>query len=183
MVDDVVRALGYATLGSRLKRIGERLQVQTLDLARTLAEEAAAVDLPVPYNPVLAALDRNGPLSIGEIAQALGQSQPGVTRMVNGMKAAGLVAARPAEDDRRISSIYLTPKGLALVAQLKRTLWPAAALAVEDACAGLEGSFLDQLAQLEDALSKTPLAQRLPDRPAPDWDAFVSRKDQEKEEK
>ena len=36
MVEDVVRELGYLTLGSRLKRIGERLQAQ----AQVLLEEA-----------------------------------------------------------------------------------------------------------------------------------------------
>ena len=29
MVEDVVRALGYLTLGTRMKRIGERLQADT----------------------------------------------------------------------------------------------------------------------------------------------------------
>jgi len=171
MVEDVVRALGYATLGSRMKRIGERLQAQTQDLSAALSE----TDLPVPHNPVLAALDRHGPLSVGEIAKALGQSQPGVTRMVNGMKAEGLVAARASEDDGRISKIFLTEKGLALVAHLKQTLWPAAALAVEDACSRLHGTLLDQLAQLEEALFEKPLTGRRPATPAPDRETLKTR--------
>jgi len=168
MVEDVVRALGYATLGSRLKRIGEKLQAQTQELTG----ELAGTDLPTPHNPVLAALDRHGPLSIGDLAKALGQSQPGVTRMVNKMKADGLVAARPGKNDRRVNTIALTDKGTSLARHLQATLWPAVYLAVQDACSGLEGSFLEQLAQLEDALSDRSLRQRKTDAPLPPWNAL-----------
>lgn len=157
MVEDVVRTLGFATLGSRLKRIGERLQADTQELTALLAE----TDLPVPHNPLLAALDRHGPLSIGDLASALGQSQPGITRMVGRMKTAGLVEARPDPEDKRISLIALTQKGEALVTHLKDTLWPATEAAVADACSGLSGPLLDQLAQLERALAERPLTKRV----------------------
>jgi DNA-binding MarR family transcriptional regulator len=169
MVEDVVRALGYATLGSRLKRIGEKLQAQTQDLAASLA----GTDLPTPHNPVLATLDREGPLSIGDLAKALGQSQPGVTRMIKAMKANGLVTAEPSGDDRRISTIALTEKGEALVTHLKATLWPAVTLAVAEICEKLEGPLLEQLAALETALTEVPLTGRHPDPPLPGWETLV----------
>ncbi len=156
MVEDVVRTLGYTTLGSRLKRIGERLQAQTQELSA----EYAGTDLPTPHNPVLAALDRNGPLSVGDMARALGQSQPGVTRMINRMKDEDLVETVADERDRRVSKIALTEKGERLVEQLKTTLWPAIRAAVESACSDLHGPFLDQLAQLEDTLTERPLRER-----------------------
>ncbi|WP_299811414.1 MarR family transcriptional regulator [uncultured Roseibium sp.] len=168
MVEDVVRALGYATLGSRLKRIGEKLQAETQELTVDLA----GTDLPTPHNPVMAALDIHGPLSIGDLTKALGQSQPGVTRMVNRMKSDGLVEAQSDDKDGRVSRISLTQEGERLVAHLKATLWPAAFLAVQDACAGLEGPLLDQLAQLEDALADRPLSRRKPDEPLPHWSLF-----------
>jgi DNA-binding MarR family transcriptional regulator len=169
MTEDVVRALGYATLGTRLKRIGERLQAQTQDLAA----EVAGSGLPVPHNPVLAALDRGGPLSIGELAKALGQRQPGITRMVKQMKTDGLVEARPAPGDRRISTIALTKDGERLVAHLKATLWPAATVAVADACDGLEGPLLDQLDRLEKALAERPLTARRSGKALPDWNSLT----------
>ncbi|GAB4524633.1 MAG: hypothetical protein Tsb0019_26670 [Roseibium sp.] len=169
MTEDVVRTLGYATLGSRLKRIGEKLQAQT----QALAAELAATDLPTPHNPVLAALDRNGPLSIGELTRALGQSQPGVTRMIKQMKADGLVEAHPSASDRRVSTIALTEQGERLVAHLKATLWPAAALAVADACDSLEGPLLDQLDRLEDALGEKPLSARCSEDGLPDWESVI----------
>lgn len=165
MSEDVVRALGYATLGSRLKRIGEMLQAQT----QIVAAELADTSLPTPHNPVLAALDRQGPLSIGDLAKTLGQSQPGVTRTINKMKSDGLVESVPSQQDRRVTTIGLTDKGVALVSHLKETLWPAITLAVADACNSLEGPLLDQLAGLEDALCTRPLSVRCKDRPLQDW--------------
>ncbi len=159
MVEDVVRALGFAALGSRLKRIGELLQAQTQDLAA----EFGGARLPSPHHPVLAALDRCGPLTVGELARALGQSQPGVTRMINKLKVNGFVEARSVAGDKRLSRLSLTENGAALVAHLKTTLWPAAHLAVEDACTGLSGPLQEQLAQLEDALADRPLCKR-PDK-------------------
>jgi DNA-binding MarR family transcriptional regulator len=168
MSEDVVRALGYATLGSRLKRIGEILQAQT----QIVAAELAGTDLPTPHNPVLAALDRQGPLSIGDLAKALGQSQPGVTRLINKMKSDGLVEASASRQDRRVTTIGLTAMGKALVAHLKETLWPAITLAVADACNDLEGPLLDQLAGLEEALAAQPLSSRCKDKPLQAWDSL-----------
>ncbi|MES0879996.1 MarR family winged helix-turn-helix transcriptional regulator [Roseibium sp. SCP14] len=166
MVEDVVRNLGYGTLGSRLKRIGEKLQAQTQEVAL----ELTGTDLPTPHYPVLAALDRTGPMSIGDLAKALGQTQPGVTRMINKMKSAGLVEAKQDDNDKRISNIALTGKGEAKVVYFKQALWPTILLAVKDACSDLDGSFLNQLTQLEDALTSAPLMTRLPEQPVPDWD-------------
>lgn len=168
MVEDIVRTLGYATLGSRLKRIGEKLQSQTQELAISLVGE----DLPTPYNPVLAALDLHGPMSIGDLAKSLGQSQPGITRMIKKMKSAGLVEPRPDQTDKRVSTIELTADGSKLVEKLKKQHWPAVTLAVEDACRELHGSFLEQLSQLEQTLSELALADRHPPPPFPDWDTM-----------
>ncbi len=176
MVEDVVRSLGYATLGSRLKRIGEKLQAQTQELTLELAD----TDLPTPHNPVLAALDLNGPLSIGDLARALGQSQPGVTRMVNRMKSDGLVEALQDDKDRRVSTIALTSEGRALVDRLQKTLWPAVSLAVENTCSGLEGSFLDQLSLLEAALSEKTLKDRVPGTSHRDWHELIGRREEAK---
>ena len=170
MTKDVVRLLGYATLGSRLKRIGEKLQMQT----QVLAAELAGTNLPTPHNPVLAALDLQGALSIGDLSKTLGQSQPGVTRMINKMKADGLVQAEPVEGDRRISRITLTKRGRHLVSHLKATLWPAVSVAVAEACADLDGPFLQQLDRLEDTLDRKSLGADRDLDALPDWEDLIS---------
>jgi len=155
LAEDVLSALGHLALGSRLKRVGERLQSETQAILSD-----AGLDFPAAQFPILAALDRLGPLSIGELAAALGVAQPGVTRMIGKIEAEGLVRTRAGPDDRRIRIVSLTPSGRRLVDRAKRTAWPLIEAAVADACLGLSGPLLVQIAGLEDALAARPLPQR-----------------------
>jgi DNA-binding MarR family transcriptional regulator len=155
MTIDVVRELGHLALGSRLKRIGERLQAQT----QVLLEEAG-IALPASQFPVLAALDRLGPLSVGELAQAVGISQPGISRMLEGLQSEGLVTSRRPAGDRRLRPVALTKSGRHLVARAKQLVWPRVEAAVADECEAASGSLLAQLSRLEDALADTPLHKR-----------------------
>ena len=97
MVEDVVKELGYLSLGTRLKRIGETLQAQTQAVLALHGFEQ-----PAAWFPLLAALDRLGPLSVGELSQAVGVSQPVVTRSLRGLEDDGLVQSEVSEGDRRV---------------------------------------------------------------------------------
>ncbi len=157
MVEDVVKELGHLSLGTRLKRIGETLQAQT---QAVLA--AHGFEQPAAWFPLLAALDRLGPLSVGELSQAVGVSQPVVTRSLKGLEDEGLVSSAASEEDRRVRRIGLSVQGQALVVGSQAGAWPAIEAAVAQACSGLEGDLLAQLAALEDALIEAPLMQRVP---------------------
>ena len=166
MVEDVVRKLGHLSLGTRLKRIGETLQAQTqitlacerLCLRAILA--AHGFEQPAAWFPLLAALDRLGPLSVGELSQAVGVSQPVITRSLRGLEDDGLIGSETSEQDRRVRRVALSRKGRGLVQRSQREAWPAIEAAVAAACAGLNGDLLAQLAALEDALADAPLLQR-----------------------
>lgn len=155
MVEDVVKELGHLSLGTRLKRIGETLQAQTQAVL-----VAHGFEQPAAYFPLLAALDRLGALSVGELSQAVGVSQPVVTRSLRGLEDDGLVESGAAEEDRRVRRVALSRKGRGLVQRAQREAWPAIEAAVVQACAGLSGDLLTQLAALEDALEEAPLLQR-----------------------
>jgi DNA-binding MarR family transcriptional regulator len=155
MVEDVVKELGYLTLGTRLKRLGERLQAQTQVLL-----ELADVDLPASNFPVLAALERLGHLSVGELTEAVGMSQPGVTRLLDKLEAEGLVRSIQMAADRRVRTIALTKSGRQLISRTKRTAWPTIEAAVADACSGPAQPLLAVLAGLEEALAVAPLSVR-----------------------
>jgi DNA-binding MarR family transcriptional regulator len=155
MVEDIVRNFGLLTLGSRMKRIGERLQGDTQKIM-----DEIGVPLQVSQNSLLAALDRLGPLSIGEIAEALGVSQPGVTRAVAQLAKAGMVKTKPGPGDQRRRVIALTRKGEQRVDHDKRVLWPRVEAAVADLCAGFGDGLLDNLAAVEDGLAALPLERR-----------------------
>ena len=155
MVEDVVKELGHLSLGTRLKRIGETLQAQTQTVLAV-----HGFDQPAAHFPLLAALDRLGPLSVGDLSQAVGVSQPVVTRSLRGLEDGGLVQSQTGPDDRRVRRVGLSRKGRGLVQRAQREAWPAIEAAVAQACAGLKGDLLNQLATLEDALVHKPLLQR-----------------------
>jgi DNA-binding MarR family transcriptional regulator len=152
---DVVKELGFLILGTRFKRIGESLQAQAQAL---LASNG--VDIPAGHFPLLAALDRLGRLGVSELSQAVGVSQPVVSRSLLVLQANGMVESTPVSADRRVRRIQLSRKGRELVRHAKRAVWPVIEAAVAQACQPLKGSLLDQLSALEAALEQTSLLQR-----------------------
>ncbi|HUJ26311.1 MAG TPA: MarR family transcriptional regulator, partial [Myxococcales bacterium] len=126
-MEDAVRALGHLALGTRLKRLGDRLQAHT-----QVVLEAAGVQVPASHLPPLVALQGGGPMAIGELSRALGVTQPGVTRMTAALEAAGLVRSRAASDDRRARVVELAPAGRRLLAKLERRTFPLIEAAVRE---------------------------------------------------
>ncbi|HEY2782806.1 MAG TPA: MarR family transcriptional regulator [Steroidobacteraceae bacterium] len=153
-IEDVVQVLGHLALGTRLKRIGECLQSQT----QVLIDEEG-FDLPSSHFPILAALQRLGELNVGELAQAVGVSQPAISRALQGLQAQGLIRAEPSSD-RRSRAVTLSSDGRRLVAKAKQSVWPRIEAAVAEACAGPPDSLLGQLDKVEAALNAEPLHLR-----------------------
>jgi len=152
---DIVRELGLLTLGTRMKRLGERLQSGT---QAVMAD--AGISIPAGQFPLLAALDRLGPLAVGDLADALGVTQPGTTRNVAQLVALDLIEVLPAPDDQRRRMVSLSAKGRRLVETGKRDVWPRVEAAVAELCAGLDGPLLDQLTAVEERLAERPLERR-----------------------
>jgi DNA-binding MarR family transcriptional regulator/GNAT superfamily N-acetyltransferase len=147
---DVVKQMGAAFLGSRLKRLGERMQAGA-------ARITADVGLPVQpsHMQFLAALD--GPsLTIGQLVQAVGISQPGVTRAIGQLVELGIVQSEQGEDQRQ-RTISLTPAGAAVLARAKLYVWPQVEEAVHALFGGRADAFVDRIAELETTLEATPL--------------------------
>lgn len=155
MAEDIITQLGPLMLGSRLKRLGERLQADT---ARFIDQAGLGVQ-PSQY-PILAALDRSGPMTVNELVEATAVSQPGVTRNLSRLVAEGIVDTDRRHKDQRHKTIALTPAGAALVARSKREVWPYIREAVVELCQDLSGTLLEQLAGVEQGLAAKPLDKR-----------------------
>jgi DNA-binding MarR family transcriptional regulator len=156
MVEDIVRSFGYLTLGTRMKRIGERLQADAQKIT-----DGAGAEVQSSQYPFLAAIDHLGPLGIGDLAESVGITQPGATRAVNQLVRLGLLETRTSSGDQRRRIVSLTPVGQSFVAEGKAQIWPLIRAAVADLCEGLNGQLLDQLTAIEDGLSETPLHRRV----------------------
>lgn len=158
MPQDLVRSYGYLTLGTRLKRLGERLQDDVVALSA-----AEGFDVPAGLFPILAAVAEAGDATIGELAPIVGISQPAVTRGVLGLVERGLVAVERRSADQRLKTVALTPTGAALVARAKRQLWPAVDAAVRALTRDGDDAFLAHIDAFEDRFAARSLAARAAD--------------------
>lgn len=156
-MEDIVKSLGFLCLGSRFRRIGERLQADTQEIIDELG-----IAIQAAQYPFLAAIDQAGPLTIGALAQAVGITQPGATRTVSQLQDLGYVDMQVSPDDQRRRMVSLTPKGRALIEHSRRAVWPRVEQGVSELCADLSGPILDQLAAIEVGLAEMPLSRRAP---------------------
>jgi DNA-binding MarR family transcriptional regulator/N-acetylglutamate synthase-like GNAT family acetyltransferase len=161
MIADLLRQREFLFLGSRLKRLAERMQA---DVVR-IAERAGIAIQPSQY-PLLATLDLYGPQTIGALTQAMELSQPAVTRTVAKLAEAGLVVVARAGRDQRLKTVSLSDAGEAAIARSKLTVWPQVEAAVRDVLDGLPGSLLEDIAMIETRLSERPFSQRALDAAA-----------------
>jgi DNA-binding MarR family transcriptional regulator/GNAT superfamily N-acetyltransferase len=147
---DVMKELGPAFLGSRLKRLSERLQSG----AARIAADAGLKAQP-SHMPILAALE-GAPLTIGQLVQAIGISQPGITRSVGQLVELGLVKSRNGADQRQ-RTISMTKEGERVLAQAKLDVWPKAEAAVRALLGEDLGRFMEIVGKMETALAVAPL--------------------------
>ena len=152
---DIVSERGALFLGSRLKRLADRLQG---DVAR-IVERAGLPVQPSHYAP-LATLDRYGPLTVGQLADAMQLSQPAVTRALSKLVELGLVDSTRQHRDQRHKTISLTAAGRSVLIRSKLLVWPQVEAAVDEVIQQLSGSLLHQLAAVESQLAERALNER-----------------------
>lgn len=153
---DLITQLGHMCMGSRLKRLGERMQA---GVSQILEAEGHAIQ--PSHMPLLVALGRDGPMTIGALGEAIGISQPGTTRAAARLQQLGLAEAAPGGGDRRQRAILLTPAGEKLLAHFTATLFPAVDRAVADLCTEAGGDLLATLERVEAGLDERPLDARI----------------------
>jgi DNA-binding MarR family transcriptional regulator/N-acetylglutamate synthase-like GNAT family acetyltransferase len=153
---DILNEMGDLFLGSRLKRLAERLQADAGRIIRS-----AGLPIQPAQFPMLAAIDRYGPLTVGRAVDVLGVSQPVVTRTLTGLIEMGLLETARDTADLRQKTIRLTSAGEAVMARAKPIVWPRVDAAVKQLCAPLSGGLLEQIGQLEAALDRQSLEDRV----------------------
>ncbi|QDK34589.1 bifunctional helix-turn-helix transcriptional regulator/GNAT family N-acetyltransferase [Sphingomonas sp. IC081] len=150
---DVVARLGGILLGSRMKRLAERLQGEA---ARII--EDTGLGIQPSQVPLLTALD-DGDMTVGQLADAVGSSQPGVTRAIGQLVELGLVEARSGADLRQ-RLLSLTPAGKSAMARVKLQVWPGIGRAVDEMCEGRTSELLQHITRIEMALSESSMVER-----------------------
>lgn len=151
---DLLAGFGVGFLGSRLKRLAERMQADAAEVARSL-------DLPVQPAQVslLMTIRLHGPLTVGELAERLQLAQPTVTRALGTLE--DFVEARRSPDDQRTKQLALTKNGEALMVRIQTQLLPRIEPAAASLVQGLSGDFMQGLARVEARLAEASLLRRV----------------------
>lgn len=152
-MSDILVKREYLFLASRMKRIAERMQSDAIRMVR----DAGLEDMQSSFMPVFAALDGRVSMTMGELIEEIGFSQPAITRALSSMTALELVTVERDETDKRQKVVCLTAAGKAKLEHLKASAWPRIEAAARNLCDGFEGRFVEQLALVEADLAKTPL--------------------------
>lgn len=151
---DYSRRAAGAAIGARLRRLSEQMDGDT---GRVYA--ALGVEFEQRWFGVLNQLALNGPMTVGELAAALGITHVSVSQTRRSLEAAGLVAGTADAKDARRKLLAPTGAAQALIARLTPvwTAFEAAALEL-DAEAGGAAAALDRL---DDALARRSLHERI----------------------
>jgi DNA-binding MarR family transcriptional regulator/ribosomal protein S18 acetylase RimI-like enzyme len=156
MIPDTLADLGVTFLGSRMKRLADRLQT---DAAATL--QAMGLPIQPAQQQFLAVLRRQGPQTVGGIAQHLRISQPTATRAVQALMEQGLIDASREGRDQRQKLLSLSPTGEALMDKLEHELWPRVEAAAWSLCGGRHAALLEEIALIEAELDRRSLVDRI----------------------
>lgn len=153
---DLLQDLGYLALASRLKRLGERLQ---LEVAQTYAE--LGVEMTPSWFPLLRAVARRGERTIGELALDLGQSHLAVVKGLRPLEKRKLVSTTDQPADVRRRTVTLSARGEALIERLLPT-WGAIEAATRDLVEESAPQLLAEVQAVEHALELKTLRLRMP---------------------
>ena len=112
---DILQQAGASALGSRFRRLAERLSLQAAEVYKHYELQVEPA-----WFPVLYALNQHGAASITELAGMTGQSHPFISKSVKQLQAAGLLKSVPSKADKRVNTLTLSEQGKALMPVLDR---------------------------------------------------------------
>ncbi|MEP2990131.1 MAG: MarR family transcriptional regulator [Parasphingorhabdus sp.] len=154
MTDDYLRRSGITTLGTRIRRLFERLNGNVADIYRN------ELGFEQRWFALAMLLDDHGPMQSGEAVNLLGQSHVAIVQVVRGMEKAGLLERKAHPLDGRSKTLHLTDEGKRVIARVR----DISAIVDQAALALLKEAspdFLNQLDALDDALERVSFADRI----------------------
>ncbi|MDD9968126.1 MAG: MarR family transcriptional regulator [Myxococcales bacterium] len=151
---DFLDELGELALGSRIKRLGDRMMAEA---GRTYA--AFGHDAQPKWFALLALLDRRGPVTVVEAAESLGLTQPAVSQFLRGLEERRWIQLGLDPTDGRKRVVRLSKRGRAEVAAMK-PMWRAVDAAARELCEEAGGHLLEALQRFEQALEQRSMAER-----------------------
>lgn len=146
---EYISRLGLVALGSRFRAIGERLYA--------LADQvyaAVGLRLQARWLPVLRVLNDRGAMTVGEIAQAVGQTHSAVSQLAQRLVGQGWLAVADDPTDGRVRRLSITPRAQAELRAAK-PYWRAIEQAYAEHCRSHGIDLLHVLSGFEQVLTPT----------------------------
>jgi len=154
MENDYLRESGIKTLGTRIRRLFERLNSNVTEVyRRELGFEQRWFALGM-------LLAEHGPMNSRDATKMLGQSHVAMVQVVRAMEKASLLERKADPRDARSKILHLTAAGsekLEQVSAISRVVDQAAEALLAEAAP----DFLKQLDALDDALDRSTFAERI----------------------
>jgi len=142
-------------LGTQLRHL-----IELLDGAVEQAYLDAGLRYRPRYTPVMRALLRSEPLTIGDIAADAGITQPAATQTVGLMLREGLLTVSPGQQDGRRKMVALSAAGRDLAPRIQQC-WQATASAADSLDAQLPYPLSQLLGEAIDALEQRSFGARI----------------------
>lgn len=151
---DYLYELGSLALGSRLKRLSDRLGQEVAKVY-----EAQGLDFEPRWFPVFRFVAESGSAAITDIAFAVGITHPAVNQIAQELINAEFVSAAADPKDKRRRMLSLSKKGKKLHAEIQ-TVWKALHAALSDVIEETESNLLNSVSDFERALDRDSLLSR-----------------------
>ncbi|MCJ8152770.1 bifunctional helix-turn-helix transcriptional regulator/GNAT family N-acetyltransferase [Chryseobacterium sp. SSA4.19] len=102
--------------------LGSRLRLLTAKVTENAAKiyELYDIDFSPKWFPVFFIVSETGPITITQIAEQIGHSQPSVTKIIKEMTKTGLIENYLASEDKRRNTVGLTKKGAVIAERMIR---------------------------------------------------------------
>lgn len=101
-------------------RVADRLHSAAIHLLRRVRKEDDAVRITAPHLSALSVVVYAGPLTLGRLAAAEQVRPPTMTRVVQKLESAGLVAREADPGDRRVAWVRATEEGVRVLREGRR---------------------------------------------------------------
>lgn len=156
--NDFINELGLLALGSRLRRLSDRIMASGMEIY-----SSREIDFEPRWFVLYRLLASRGPLTVGACARALGQTHAAVSQTVRAMSEQGIAVSHRDPKDERRRLLELTDQGRALAPKMAE-VWDDIEGSVQDLVSYGGVDILAAIEGIEQALDVASLDKRVANR-------------------
>lgn len=150
---NIIDELGILALSTRLQRLSEQLRKDG-----ALLYKSFDIEFEPKWFPVVFTLHNRGVLSVVEIANEIGYTHPSTISLLKELEKNKLIRSKKDKEDERKRLIVLTPKGQAIILQMK-PVWEIISQVLNEITDN-ENNLLKAINETEAKIAEMSLIQR-----------------------